>query len=88
MMTRCPICHMRLPSPAMCSRCGSDLRLLVSIHQQLECLLQRAFYHFIYAEKSQLQACMQRARALSNGPLVAMLVDCFAQTQSPIVQHT
>jgi len=82
-MNRCPICHARFSATDIledkatatsCSRCGTDLHLLLALYRQSAYWLQQACYNFINNQYDAALRCVQQSQALYFHPVSRYLL--------------
>ena len=77
-MQRCPNCRARDPARSaedrQCRRCGMDLSTLIAVEAASERLIRAAVGELASGDTQAARAKLERARALSDDPLVERLI--------------
>jgi len=78
-MERCPICRARLQEGPVCSRCGTDLSVLLSIETQAEALERQAVVLLSAGNLIEAQRVAKQALQFRRNPLVLALAGFLTQ---------
>ncbi|MBE9561331.1 MAG: hypothetical protein IMF12_00525, partial [Proteobacteria bacterium] len=71
-MKRCPICKGRLQEN-ICSRCGADLAMLLTIEQQAASQLNKAIFQLSKGNLNQAKLAVENSLQLKREPLAVVL---------------
>lgn len=81
-MIRCPICQAKLRvndcnHSENCSRCGSNLEILIKIEEQASQLNKSAIHHILMGDKERAIAQLQQSLALNDTEFTRLLYSFF-----------
>jgi hypothetical protein len=72
-MERCPICRAKSKEEPVCSRCGTDLSVLLSVETQAEALERQAVVLLGAGDLIEAQRVARQALQFKRSPLVLAL---------------
>lgn len=84
-MERCPCCHARLRERIVCSRCQSDLSLLIDAKQKAQTWLNKAIIYYQKEELANSIHALESSLSLQKTALAITFRDFFIQQQSQVI---